>query len=188
VIRIQHGSCTACHFAFFMRIKLSTRGQRRWSVMWRKPPWPRKLRWIVIPVGGDAPDPTRWRISRRSCPPRHSWQDPPGPRIIRFCARAGKTPAAPALDVRGRSGCFSYRAVRRGRRRCTGRDRALAQQIIKHDGKPIVPSYITDIEKGRGIPRDYIARQFAKVLRIPVIALLEACEKDRVTVRGGADH
>lgn len=66
--------------------------------------------------------------------------------------------------------------------------RALAQQIIKHDGKPIVPSYITDIEKGRGIPRDYIARQFAKVLRIPVVALLEACEKDRVTVRDGADH
>ena len=53
-------------------------------------------------MGGDAPDPTRWRISRRSCPPRHSGQDPPGPRIIRFCARAGKTPAAPALDVRGR--------------------------------------------------------------------------------------
>ena len=66
--------------------------------------------------------------------------------------------------------------------------RVLAAQIIKHDGKPISPSYITDIEKGRAIPRDYIARQFAKVLRIPVIALLEACEKDRVAMFNGADH
>jgi len=32
----------------FVQVDLSKRDQGRWSVIWRKPLWPRKLRWIII--------------------------------------------------------------------------------------------------------------------------------------------
>ena len=57
--------------------------------------------------------------------------------------------------------------------------RDLAVKIQKRNGDPIAPSYVTDIEKGRGIPSEYVARQLAGTLGIDVDEFLKACERDR---------
>jgi ribosome-binding protein aMBF1 (putative translation factor) len=62
--------------------------------------------------------------------------------------------------------------------------RALARLILKPDGSAIAPSYITDIEKGRGIPRDHIARQIETALNIRAGQLVAACRTDREARRG----
>ena len=66
---------------------------------------------------------------------------------------------------------------RRAAKRVTVRQ--LARLITKPDGKAVSPSYITDIEKGRGIPSDHIARELAKALGIRSSSLLMACREDR---------
>ena len=57
--------------------------------------------------------------------------------------------------------------------------RMLAPKIRKPTGDPIAPSFITDIEKGRSVPSDFIAEQLAGVLGINVSGFLEACRRDR---------
>lgn len=57
--------------------------------------------------------------------------------------------------------------------------RELAPLIKKETGGAIGPSYVTDIEKGRGVPADYVAAQLAKVLGISPNSFLQQCAKER---------
>lgn len=65
----------------------------------------------------------------------------------------------------------------RAARRLTVRE--LAPQIKKKNGDTIGPSFVTDIEKGRGIPSAFVAAELARVLGIPSDKLLAACERER---------
>lgn len=57
--------------------------------------------------------------------------------------------------------------------------RQLAPLVRKPDGRTIGPSYVTDIEQGRGIPSDFIAQEFARVLKMDSAKFLEACRNQR---------
>jgi len=59
------------------------------------------------------------------------------------------------------------------------RVRALAERVRKPDGTTVSPSYITDIEKGRGVPSDYVARQLAAALRDRPKRWLAAAQRSR---------
>ena len=69
--------------------------------------------------------------------------------------------------------------LRSGREKSGLSCRALAPSIRKADGVSISPSYISDIEAGRSVPRDDIARQLAETLGMPTRKFLEACARDR---------
>ena len=57
--------------------------------------------------------------------------------------------------------------------------RTLAPMIKKRNGQSIVPSYITDLEKGRGVPSDFVAEQLAKVLGLNARAFLRQVQRER---------
>lgn len=59
--------------------------------------------------------------------------------------------------------------------------RTLAPQIRKADGSVITASYITDIEKGRGVPSDFVAIEFARFFKQSPQRWLEACSLSRET-------
>jgi ribosome-binding protein aMBF1 (putative translation factor) len=63
--------------------------------------------------------------------------------------------------------------------------RELAPMVAKRHGGTIGPSFITDIEKGRSVPSDFVARQVAKIVGIDVNEFLQACAEDR---RYRAEH
>lgn len=69
--------------------------------------------------------------------------------------------------------------VRAGRERKHLSVRQLAPQILKGNGQPITASYITDIEKGRGIPAEVVARNLADVLDLPTNEFLKICRRER---------
>jgi transcriptional regulator with XRE-family HTH domain len=61
--------------------------------------------------------------------------------------------------------------------------RQLAQKIIKDDGKPLSPSYLNDIERGRrNPPSAYIVEQLAKLLGEDVDFLLHEAGKTATEV------
>lgn len=57
--------------------------------------------------------------------------------------------------------------------------RALAAAVIKSNGVAISPSYITDIEKGRGIPEEYLLSQMTEAMDadLPKLSKLRARAK-----------
>lgn len=57
--------------------------------------------------------------------------------------------------------------------------RQLAPMIKKESGRAIGPSYVTDLEKGRGIPSDHVARELARVLGMDEDGFLAIVRKQR---------
>ncbi len=57
--------------------------------------------------------------------------------------------------------------------------RGLASLVLKTDGHAIGGSFITDIEKMRGVPSDHIARQLAKVLHLNSEKFAALCARAR---------
>ena len=57
--------------------------------------------------------------------------------------------------------------------------RELANQVPKKQGGVIGPSYITDIEKERGIPSPFVAEGLARALDLNVDSFLRLCERER---------
>ena len=65
--------------------------------------------------------------------------------------------------------------------------RQLAKLIQKRDGAFISPSYVTDLEKSRGIFSDYIALQFSALLDLDKKLILELASKARKERRSDDD-
>ena len=57
--------------------------------------------------------------------------------------------------------------------------RDLAKIVLKPDGTPIAPSYVTDIEKSRSIPSDEISLSLAKALNLSPKKFMAARTKDK---------
>lgn len=68
--------------------------------------------------------------------------------------------------------------LRTGRAKSGYTVRGLAPLIRKPHGGTIVPSYITDLEKGRAIPSDFVAQELIRVLEMPPY-FLDECRKAR---------
>lgn len=72
------------------------------------------------------------------------------------------------------------RATRLAARRSV---RSVAVDVVKPNGERISHSYITDIEKGRGIPSDHICRQLARVFGKPAGKWIAAAQQSRLARR-----
>jgi len=70
-------------------------------------------------------------------------------------------------------------AVRDARMRLGLSVRQLAPRVRKSNGLRIGASYVTDIEKGRGIPSEYVAGELARALSMDVDAFSALCMSQR---------
>lgn len=57
--------------------------------------------------------------------------------------------------------------------------RAVAAKVVKPNGHNISPSFVTDIEKGRRVPSDFVAKQLAAVFCKPASKWVALAKQSR---------